>query len=129
MPGNLNSLSEQLSLGCFSKSTRVEEINDFAIEEGFLKKWFSLEKGQLNQLWAFCRLSLADFSVAFIDSFTGKQVNVTGKAARLLASPPAMPWSSYPQKPACPSQGLQGLQGAVVNPTRSFLRAWSGGMQ
>lgn len=56
MPGNLNSLSEQLSLGCFSKSTRAEEINDFAIEEGFLKKWVSLEKDQLNQLWAFCRM-------------------------------------------------------------------------
>lgn len=56
VPGNLNSLSEQLSLGCFSKSTRVEEINDFAIEEGFLKKWFSLGKGQLNLLWAFCRM-------------------------------------------------------------------------
>jgi len=45
VPGNLNLLSEQLSLGCFSKSSTAEERNDFAIEEGFLKKWFSPEKG------------------------------------------------------------------------------------
>lgn len=123
-PGNLNSLSEKLSLGYFSKSSTAEERNDFAIEEGFLKKWFSLEKGWLNQLGAFCRMC----GFHWLFHWKLGQCHRQGCPASCQPAYHAVeqwaPKTCLPQ-PQPELEGLQGPQGAAANPTGSgSCRAW-----
>lgn len=119
MPGNLNTLSEQLSLGCFSKSTRVEEINDFAMEEGFLKKWFSLKNSQLNQLWAFFRMCVFHWLFYWKADQCHRQGCHGAVTPETCLSQP-QPQPGAPRSPGCTSEsykvslflelGLSGMQ-------------------
>lgn len=123
-PGNLNSVSEQLSLGCFSKNSTAEERNDFAIEDGFLKKWFSLEKGWLNQLGVFCRMC------GFHWLFHWKPGQCYRQGWPASCQPACHVVEKLALKTCLPQpqpelEGLQGPQGAVANPTGSgSCRAW-----